>query len=188
MTKIEGKRSRRRLTWAVLVGACCLPGCVARETTPAVEESRTSSSAEMVKYHNASARTCNLDSVSADQLAQRWGIAPLGIQRSAAGYMLDFRYRVTDPEKARPFLDRRVKPYLVDQAGRRLVIPVSAKVGPLRQITEEPRCDRVYFMLFGNPGRTIQDGDRVTLMVFDTEAAEFTVGAASLADQEKASF
>jgi len=66
---------------------------------------------------------------SADTL----GIEVKGLRLSAAGYMLDFRYRVLDPVKAAPLLERKIQPYLLDEAsGARLAVPDAPKVGRLR--------------------------------------------------------
>ncbi|RMG84918.1 MAG: hypothetical protein D6708_16425, partial [Candidatus Dadabacteria bacterium] len=37
-----------------------------------------------------------------DPVREKWGIEVVGVMLSAGGYMLDFRYRVVDPEKAKP--------------------------------------------------------------------------------------
>ena len=100
--------------------------------------------------------------------AAEWGMEVLGLTTSAAGYMLDFRYRVTDPDKALSFMDRQEKPYLIDQAtGVRLFVPSPPKVGPLRQTSRKPVAGRTYFVLFANPGRIIKPGDTVTVAVGD---------------------
>ena len=58
------------------------------------------------------------------RLEETWGIQVEGIRLSAAGYMLDFRYRVLDPEKAAALFDRKTKPYLIDQeSGAKFMIP-----------------------------------------------------------------
>ena len=62
-------------------------------------------------------------------IEERWGVKPLSIRLSAEGYMLDFRYRVLDPEKAMPLFDRKIKPYLVDEAtGAMFAVPAPPKV------------------------------------------------------------
>mgnify|MGYP001375898294 CR=1 FL=1 len=104
------------------------------------------------------------------------GIEIAGIRLSAAGYMLDLRYRVTDPEKAAPLMDRRIKPYLVDQAsGGKLLVPATAKLGSLRQTPRANGGDRTYFMLFANPGRFLRPGDKVTLVVGDAQVENLKV-------------
>ncbi|MHC4676005.1 MAG: hypothetical protein ACYTBZ_26235 [Planctomycetota bacterium] len=102
---------------------------------------------------------------------QQWGVQICGIRLSAADYMLDFRYRVIDPEKAKPLLSRQVKPYLVDQeSGAKLIVPVPPKVGSLRQKSNEPIPGKIYFVLFSNPGRLVKPGNKVTVVIGDFSA------------------
>src|SRR3990172_7542680 len=49
-------------------------------------------------------------------IEEKWGVRVLSIRQSAEGYMLDFRYRVIDAEKAAPLFDRKIKPHLIDEA------------------------------------------------------------------------
>lgn len=100
------------------------------------------------------------------------GIEIEGLRLSAAGYMLDLRYTVVDPDAASPFLDRSVEPHLVDmKTGAMLPIPVTPKLGALRQTASGHRVEagRTYFMLFKNPGRALRPGDQVKLVVGDIE-------------------
>lgn len=98
------------------------------------------------------------------QTGAEWGIEVSSLRLSAAGYMLDFRYRVTDPEKAAPFMDRSVKPCLIDQAtGAKMYVPSPPKIGSLRQTSRNPKPGRTYFVLFANPGRFIKRGSAVTI-------------------------
>lgn len=67
------------------------------------------------------------------QLAEQWGIEILSMRLTAGSYMLDFRYKVLDTEKARPIFKRQIKAVLVDQdSGARFMVPNTPKVGPLR--------------------------------------------------------
>jgi len=97
-----------------------------------------------------------------------WGIRVIGIRRTAADSMLDFRFRMLDPEKAAIIMDRKIKPQLiVEKNGRKLQVPVSAKIGPLRQAPRFAKVNRNYFMFFANPGRAVKAGDKVTLVIGD---------------------
>jgi hypothetical protein len=117
---------------------------------------------------STSAREKNDGSVQHKSLADDWGITVLGVQLSAAGYMLDFRYKVTDPEKALPLMSRDAKTYLVDQeTGAKLYVPSPPKVGQLRQKSSQPQVGRTYFILFANPGRFIKVGSKVTVAIGD---------------------
>jgi len=99
---------------------------------------------------------------------EQLGIKVEAIRWSAEGYMLDFRYRVVDPEKALLIMDRSVKPYVIDEAsGARFLIPSSPKVGPMRQTTRRPEAGRSYWLLFANPAKYIKQGNQVTVVVGD---------------------
>ena len=107
---------------------------------------------------------------------ERWGIQVDSIKLSAAGYMLDFRYRVLDAEKASPVLNRRVKPFLVvDASGARLMVPNTPKLGLLRQVASGTSPDRTYFMLFANPGKAVQPGSKVSLVMGDMKIEDIAV-------------
>lgn len=100
-----------------------------------------------------------------EPVAARYGIEVVGVRLTAGGYFLDFRYRVVDPEKAAPLLDRRVKPYVQLAGGDlRLFVPVAPTVGTLRQTTQKVRKNHEYFALFGNPGRRVTTRDRVDVV------------------------
>lgn len=105
-----------------------------------------------------------------------WGIEVVALRRTAGGAMLDFRYRVIDPEKARPLLDRGSKAFLIDQAsGRRMGVPDTPKIGPLRQTAREPIAGRTYFVIFSNPGKLLGAGDRATVVIGDFRAEDIVV-------------
>jgi len=105
----------------------------------------------------------------APSLADQWGIEVVALRLTGADYMLDFRYKVLDPDKAAELFERANKPVLIHQAtGSRLEVPRPAKTGPLRP-TNPPQADRTYFMLFSNPG-VVHAGDEVTVKIGDFEA------------------
>ncbi len=109
-------------------------------------------------------------------LREKWGVEVLGIQASATGYILDFRYRVVDADKAAPLLDRRIKPYIVvEKDDARLEVPVTNKLGALRQTTKHVKPNRNYFVLFSNPARHVKPGDKVTVVIGDFVAENLSV-------------
>ena len=60
---------------------------------------------------------------------KEWGIGIVSVRTTAAGNMIDFRYRVLDAEKAAMLFNRDAKPYLIHQeSGKVLEVPVTAKV------------------------------------------------------------
>lgn len=104
--------------------------------------------------------------VDEQSVEERLGVHIQGIRLSAAGFMLDLRYRILDADKAAFFLDRKTVPYLRDSAGAGLGVASSPKVGQLRSTRRGAiHLDRDYSMLFGNPGRYLQQGSKVTLVV-----------------------
>ncbi len=103
------------------------------------------------------------------QLSDQWGIELTALRMTAAGHMIDFRYRVLDKEKAAPLHKRETKPYLVHQAsGKVLAVPNTAKVGSLRN-SYLPQEGRIYWMFFGNNG-VIKNGDKVSVVIGDFRA------------------
>lgn len=109
-------------------------------------------------------------------LEKQWGIKLIGVQLSAAGYMLDFRYQVIDPNKAKYLTEQRQQAYLIDQAtGAKFIVPSPPKIGSLRQRTSEPKAKQIYFMLFANPSRFIKSGNQVTIVIGDFQAKNLTV-------------
>lgn len=109
-------------------------------------------------------------------IEQQWGMEIQALRLSAAGNMLDFRYRVTDPDKARQLLKRGLKPWLLDQeTGAKLLMPTATKIGPLRQATLAPKKDKVYYVMFANPGRFIKRGAIVDVVIGDFVAKNIVV-------------
>jgi len=107
-----------------------------------------------------------------------YGIHVEGLRLSAAGSMLDFRYRVVDPDKAVPVLDGRVQPYLFDGLrGAKLGVPESPVMGRMRQTSRNHliKADHTYFIMFGNPGKAVKSGDKVTLLMGQLKITDLTV-------------
>ena len=108
-------------------------------------------------------------------LEEQWGVKVLSIKHSAGGYMLDFRYRVLDPEKALPLFDRKVKPHLVDEAtGAVFAVPEPPKIGALRS-TRPPKQDRNYSVMFANPGGYVKKDSKVSVVIGDFKAENLVV-------------
>ncbi|MCW8923266.1 MAG: hypothetical protein OQK69_06505 [Gammaproteobacteria bacterium] len=109
------------------------------------------------------------------QLSDQWGIELVSMRSTAAGHMVDFRYRVLDADKAAPLFKRQTKPYLIHQAsGKVLGVPNTAKIGSLRN-SNTPQNGRTYWMFFGNHHRLVQKGDRVTVAIGEFRARDIEV-------------
>jgi hypothetical protein len=103
------------------------------------------------------------------------GVEAVSLRRTAAGRMLDFRFRVVDPEKASPVLLRSTPAYLVHQAtGAKLEI-TETRMGRMRQNTLKPEKGRTYFMLFNAAGREVSPGDKVTVVIGEHRFENLTV-------------
>lgn len=111
------------------------------------------------------------------EIENKLGIEIVALRRSAEGYMLDFRYRLLDPAKAAPLLDRTIQPYLLDETtGAKLSVPDAPKVGQLRPTSRNKVIPgRNYYMLFANPGRYLKAGSQVTLVAGDALIKHLTI-------------
>ena len=109
-------------------------------------------------------------------LRERWGIEVASLHLSAHGRMVDFRYRVLNPDKAALLGDRNVKATLTDLAtGVVLRVPSFPKTGSMRQTSSKMEAGRIYFMLFANTGMPVKSGSRVTVTIGDFKAEGLTV-------------
>lgn len=96
---------------------------------------------------------------------RNWGVEIVGVKPVASGLMLAFKYRVLDPEKAKLLNDGKTRAFLRDEAnGNVLMVPAMENVGELRT-GAAPQADRTYFMIFGNPGKLVKSGSRVSIVV-----------------------
>lgn len=119
----------------------------------------------------------NAEPAPRSPVEERLGIKIEGMHLSAAGYIVDCRYRVLDPVKAAPLLDRKVNPYLLDEAtGMQLGVPDAPKVGKLRPTSRgKIIAGRNYYILFANPGRHLKSGSKVTLVAGDNRIADIAI-------------
>lgn len=107
------------------------------------------------------------------------GIELMSVGLSASGYMIDLRYRVVDAARAQALAERKVSPVLINTTtGHRYYVPSVPKIGPLRQsatVKQPLLAGRTYFMLFANPDRRLQAGERVSLQVGDAVVQDIVV-------------
>ena len=108
-------------------------------------------------------------------MKRQWGVEVLFVRPTSAGYMLEFRYKVLDPEKARPLFERQTKPMLTHvDSGAKFIVPTPPKTGALRN-SNMPLEDHTYWMFFANPGKFIKSGDLVTIEIGDFVAKNIVV-------------
>ena len=106
---------------------------------------------------------------------RNWGVDIVAVKPVSSGYMLAFRYRVVDPEKAKAMNDHTAKAYLRDEAsGSVFAVPAMENIGELRTGVE-PEAGRIYFIIFGNPGRIVKPGSKVSVMIGKFHADSMTV-------------
>ena len=97
------------------------------------------------------------------------------VRVTAAGHYIDLRYRVLDPVAANASLGPGVKPTLIDEAsGLVMSVPMTAKLGALRQTRGDQRTDRSYFVLFANTAGA-KSGSRVTAKLGDMTFESLTI-------------
>jgi hypothetical protein len=155
----QSKMSRLAIGWAAMAVTCLI-------ATPVW----TAEPQEPVKSDPAS-----IEQKVSINIEEKWGVQIVGVRLTAAGHMLDFRYKVIDPKKAAPILNRKNQPHLIDQATNKMVdVKNMPKIGRLRQNTKTPVEGRIYFMLFPNPG-FIKAQSKVTIVVGDFRAENITV-------------
>jgi hypothetical protein len=122
--------------------------------------------------------TVNISPAEARELAEKWGVELLGMRLTAAGMMLDFRFRVLDAQKALPLFDHRIKPHIVAERSKiKLPVPMAAKVGAFRPTNRgrNIKADRIYYMIFGNPDRHVKVGEKVTVVIGDFKVEHLLV-------------
>lgn len=120
--------------------------------------------------------TNSLESSPCFSQLKELGIEIIALRRSAANYMLDLRFKVIDPEKAKKFLARETQLFLIHQnTGSKFIVPTTPKVGDLRQTSRQPIAGRVYFVLFSNPGTLAKHGDVMNLVDGNQKLADLIV-------------
>ncbi|MGE0081815.1 MAG: hypothetical protein AB7U81_11000 [Thiohalomonadaceae bacterium] len=95
---------------------------------------------------------------------ERYGVKVEALRLTAAGYLLDLRLRVIDPKLAAPLFERTTKPTVELSDGVKLMVPVSPKIGAMRQSTRTPEAGREYFAMFANAGRYVKAGQKVNVV------------------------
>jgi hypothetical protein len=165
MTTRLQRSTRQRLLLLALglaaVGAQAGPSSAAEPAAPGLVDPATASKEPTDDTMR------NWRSRYAGYYKRNWGVDIVGVRPVSSGYMLAFRYRVLDPVKAKVLNDRKSKAYLRDDAtGTVLAVPAMENVGELRSGTT-PEADRTYFMIFGNPGKLVKPGSRVSVVAGD---------------------
>ena len=119
-----------------------------------------------------------VDPEQAEKLAEQWGVKLISLNLTSAGFMMDFRFRVLDADKALSLFDHRIKPYVVaERSSIKLPVPMAAKVGAMRPTNrgKNIKADKNYYMIFANPDRHVKRGEKVTVIIGDFKVEHLTV-------------
>jgi hypothetical protein len=115
--------------------------------------------------------SCSFDSRESKQS----GVRISSLRLMAADFFIDFRYQVTDPEKASTLLSRSSKAYLIDQATGKECPVIKTKLGPMRSTATSPKVDRQQTIIFTNLNKVIKKGSKVTVVIGDFKMENLTV-------------
>jgi hypothetical protein len=141
----------------VLIGGACISAGATQVTPQATDSALVAADAKPHSSANWQAR-------EGLYFKRNWGIDIVGVKPVSSGYMLAFRYRILDPEKAKMLNDMKSKAYIIDEAsGIRLAVPAMENVGELRT-GSAPIANRTYFMIFGNPGKVVKSGSLISVV------------------------
>ena len=117
-----------------------------------------------------------ISAVAAKDLEAKWGVQITALRVSAAGNVIDFRYRVTDSDKASALGNPKSRAELRDRAtGKSLHVP-NTKVGQMRSTGQRLAAGRTYTALFTNPGKVVKPGNKVDIVIGDFRVEDLTVG------------
>lgn len=109
------------------------------------------------------------------QPEEDWGIKVESARLSAAGYMVDFRFRVLDAAKAAQIFNRKIMPHMIDQTtGATFIVPAPPKVGQLRS-SGNIQEGKIYFIFFANPAKYVKSGNKITVEVGDFKVQDIVV-------------
>jgi hypothetical protein len=168
-------KSLRRIFLSLIVAACVVSTCAAQAAndslTASSDNPKLKAALAEVEQKKAEARAQRSEALARDltPLEKDWGIKLYGIRYTAAGYMLEMKYRVLDPQKAFPLLKTDVKRYvIVKKSGAVLEVPFTEKLGSLRSSVRSSNMvkkDHDYVAFFANPGKHVDPGDKVTLVI-----------------------
>jgi len=153
-------------------GSPCLADDPPQEATTTATATAADEGAEVATDEDSAAAVGEAEGA---EMADKWGIEITSIRLTANDHMIDFRYRVLDPEKAADLFVRQTKPALIHQkTGKVLAVPETAKIGPLRN-SNAPQEGKIYWMFFGNAGYLVQAGDEVTVVIGDFRVENLVV-------------
>ncbi len=97
-----------------------------------------------------------------------WGVEPIFLRVTANGYMVEFRYRVIDTEKALVLAARKIElmPRLkAMKSNARLAVPFFTTVGFIKSNRRFLKKGKNYTTFFANQGEHMLKGDKGRIQV-----------------------
>lgn len=124
-----------------------------------------------------------MSSVHADEtelktidLEKDWGIQLVMLRISAGGYMIEFRYKVLDVDKATVLSVNKEFPHLLSMKSKaKLDVPYGSTVGYLKSNRKFLKLNRNYITMFANENRHMLPGDQVRIMVGNEVSPPLTI-------------
>ena len=115
------------------------------------------------------------DELKQIDLLEDWGIEPVHMRLTAAGYMIEFRYKIVDTERALILSDRKDFPCLQSlKSSFKLSVPFGATVGFLKSNRRFIKKGKNYIAMFSNEGKHLLQGDKVKIQIKYQRASELT--------------
>jgi hypothetical protein len=109
-------------------------------------------------------------------LMDDWGIEPVHVRITAGGYMIEFRYKILDVEKALILSDRKEFPYLLSMKSRaKLSVPYGSTVGFLKSNRRFNKKGKNYIAMFSNEGQHMLKGDKVKVQIKNQVSTELVL-------------
>jgi len=106
------------------------------------------------------------DDLKQINMQEDWGVEPVHMRVTANGFMIEFRYKILDVDKAMIFSDRKVFPYLLSMKSKaRLSIPYGSTVGFLKSNRRFIKKGKNYIAMFSNEGQHMLKGDKVKIQI-----------------------
>ncbi len=109
-------------------------------------------------------------------LEKDWGIQPVFLRITGGGYMIEFRYKVIDTQKALVLSANKIFPSMLSMKSKaKLAVPYSSTVGYLKSNRKFLKQDRNYIVLFANENRHMLPGDQVKIQIGDQLSPPLTI-------------
>jgi hypothetical protein len=171
----DGASTLATMLYIFAIGACLFWSVATTQAASDVRPANREEALAIIAKADAHAQTEMLAALQKEltPLEHEWGIKFLRINLTAAGYLLEFKYKILDPQKARGMVQRKFSPnpyVIVEKSGAILKVPFSAKLGSLRssvRTANQMQIGKNYFTLFANPSRHVNAGDQITIVVGD---------------------